>query len=136
MNTLSTFEQKSTVANTFLTAMKTNDWDLMHSIMAPDLEWTLPGQSILSGPAIGVDAVIKRAQSLKRFGVMFQLIHILYSWDGVALLLHNTGKRDSLELDEIVTIAFQLDGKKITGMTTYLSDVPGIEQFFVPRIID
>ena len=130
------FEQKTKIANTFLTAMKTNDWELMRLVMAPDLQWTLPGQSLLSGPAVGVDAVINRAQSLKKFGVMFQLIHILYSWDGVALLLHNTGKRASLVLDQFVTIAFQLDGETITGMTTYLSDVPGIEQFFVPGIID
>jgi uncharacterized protein len=133
---LTSIEQKTKIANTFLTAMKTNDWELMRSVMIANVKWTLPGQSLLSGPAIGVDAVINRAQSLKKFGVMFQLIHILYGWDGVALLLHNTGKRENLELDETVTIAFQLDGERITGITTYLSDVHGIEQFFVPGIID
>jgi uncharacterized protein len=129
-------KQKTKIANTFLTAMKTNDWELMRSVMNDDVEWTLPGQSVLSGPAIGINAVINRAQSLKKFGVMFQLINILYGWHGVALLLHNTGKRENLELDETVTIAFQLDGEKITSIATYLSDVQGIEQFFVPGVIE
>ncbi|WCT09911.1 nuclear transport factor 2 family protein [Mucilaginibacter jinjuensis] len=130
------FEQKWAAANTFLTAMKTNNWELMQSVMIPDIEWTLPGKSLLSGPAIGVDAIIKRAQSLKKFGVMFELLHILNGWDSVALSLHNTGKRGELILDEYVTIVFQLNGDKITGLTTHLSDVPGIERFFVPGIID
>lgn len=127
--------RKSVIANIFLTAMKANDWDMMRSILTTDMQWTLPGQSLLSGPADGVDAVVNRAQSLKKFGVMFQLLHILYGWDSVALSLHNTANRDGLILDEYVTIAFKLDGSKVTGMTTHLSDVPGIEAFFVPGII-
>jgi hypothetical protein len=127
---------QSAIASTFLTAMTSNDWDMMRSIMEPDLQWTLPGKSLLSGPANGVEAVVKRALSLKKFGVMFQLMNILYGWDGVALSLHNTANRGSLILNEYVTIAFRLGASNITGMTTHLSDVPGIEAFFVPGIID
>ena len=69
-------EQKSAIANTFVKAMKGNDWDLMRSLMNEDISWTLPGESLLSGPANGIDAVIHRAQSLKAFGVMFNLLHV------------------------------------------------------------
>lgn len=127
--------QKEDAAKSFLTAMKGNDWALMRSIMEPDIYWTLPGNSLLSGLASGVDAVIGRAQALKKFGVMFELLHIVYSWDGVALSLHNTGSRGALMLDEYVTIVFELDRARVTSLTTHLSDVPGIEQFFVPGII-
>lgn len=130
------FEQKSAVANTFLSAMKANDWDLMRSVMMPGVKWTLPGTSLLSGPAEGVDAVIKRAQSLKKFGVMFRLIDVLYGWDGVALALNNTGKRGELILDEYVTIVFQLNGGKVSCIITQLSDVPGINNFFVSGVIE
>ncbi|MES2425335.1 MAG: nuclear transport factor 2 family protein [Bacteroidota bacterium] len=128
-------EQKILLAQTFVTALKNNDWELMASIMLEDISWTLPGSSLLSGPAYGVQAVISRAKSLKNFGVMFNLKHILLSLDGFALALHNTATRGELLLDEQVVIVFKLDGDKLYGMTTYLSDVAGIEAFFIPGII-
>ncbi len=127
---------KHQLATTFVSALKNNDWDLMRSIMSPQLIWTLPGASLLSGSAYGVEAVIKRAQSLKQFGVMFNLKHILYGMNGFTLSLHNTSKRDELILDEYVAIVFDVADGKIQGMVTHLSDVPNIEEFFVPGIID
>lgn len=128
--------QKFALANVFVNALKSNDWDTMRSIMFENLTWTLPGTSILSGPAYGVNAVVKRARSLKQFGVMFQLQHILYGMHGFTLLLHNTAKRNELILDEYVAIVFDVRDGKIAAMTTHLSDVKGIEQFFVHGIID
>jgi ketosteroid isomerase-like protein len=128
-------EQKLAIANLFLTAMKTKDWDLMRSVMREDINWTLPGISILSGTANGIDKVIERAQSLRAFGVMFELKNILLGMEGVALALHNTAERNGLVLDEQVVIAFALKGGKIAAMTTYLSDVAGINQFFIEGII-
>ncbi|KAA2240052.1 nuclear transport factor 2 family protein [Chitinophaga agrisoli] len=133
---LPTDEEKLHIANTFLTSLKNDEWDTMRSIIAPDAIWTLPGTSILSGPANGADAIIRRAQGLKRFGVKFQLMHILYGLHGVTLSLHNTSSRDNLILDEQVAIVCQINDGKITSMATYLSDVAGINQFFVPGIID
>jgi len=131
-----TVEQCKSVANTFLAAMKSNNWPLLQSLMLPSIEWTLPGSSVLSGPATGIEAVIKRAQSLKKFGVMFNLLHVLYGWNGVALSLYNTAKRGDITLSEYVTIVFKIDGEHISRLTTHLSDVSGIEQFFIPGIID
>ncbi|NCD69762.1 nuclear transport factor 2 family protein [Mucilaginibacter sp. R11] len=115
--------------------MRGNDWSLMRTLMAEDVVWTLPGTSLLSGPAKGVDPVINRAQSLKKFGVMFQLQHILYGMEGVTLSLHNTASREDLILDEYVAIIFLLEEGKISSITTMLSDVEGINNFFVPGII-
>jgi ketosteroid isomerase-like protein len=133
---LPTDDDKLHIANTFLTALKNNDWDTMRSILAQDASWTLPGTSILSGVAAGADAIIRRAQGLKSFGVKFELKHVLYGLHGVALSLHNTASRGSLILDEQVAIVCQISDSKIIAMATYLSDVTGIEQFFVPGIID
>jgi ketosteroid isomerase-like protein len=133
---LPTDEDKLHIANTFLTALKNNEWDTMRSIIAPDAAWTLPGTSVLSGVADGADAIISRAQGLKRFGVKFQLNHILYGLNGVTLSLHNTANRDDLVLNEQVAIVCQINDGKIISMATYLSDVAGINGFFVPGIID
>ncbi len=131
-----TDDDKLYIGNTFLSALKNDQWDVMRSIIAPDAVWTLPGTSVLSGPANGVDAIINRAKGLKHFGVKFQLKHMLYGLQGVTLSLHNTAIRDNLLLDEQVAIVCQINDGRITSMTTYLSDVAGINRFFVPGIID
>ncbi|MEN0053832.1 MAG: nuclear transport factor 2 family protein [Mucilaginibacter sp.] len=135
-NSFPTEEVKLNIANTFLTALKSNDWDTIRSIIAPEATWTLPGTSTLSGLADGVDAIIRRAQGLKAFGVMFQLKHILYGRSGVTLSLHNTSSRGELILDEQVAIVCEINDGKIISMVTYLSDVEGINNFFIPGIID
>ncbi|PTR01408.1 hypothetical protein C8P68_101642 [Mucilaginibacter yixingensis] len=135
-NILPTDEQKLQVAGTFLNAVKSNDWATLQTILATDATWTLPGTSVLSGLAASAEAIVKRAQGLKNFGVNFQLQHILYGLHGFTLSLHNTASRGDLLLDEQVAIVCQVNDGKITSMATYLSDVAGINEFFVPGIID
>ncbi|MGN8069463.1 nuclear transport factor 2 family protein [Mucilaginibacter sp. SG564] len=126
--------EKLSIAQTFINALKSNDWETMHSILADDAGWTLPGTSLLSGPANGAEAIIKRAQGLKYFGVKFDLKHILIGLNGFTLSLHNTASRGDLLLDEQVAIVFEVAGGKITSMATYLSDVAGINAFFIEGI--
>ncbi|WP_183557441.1 nuclear transport factor 2 family protein [Mucilaginibacter sp. SP1R1] len=133
-NTIITDEDKLIIANTFLTSLKNNQWDAMGNIIAPEATWTLPGTSLLSGWANDRSAIIHRAQELKRFGVKFELKNILYGLHGVTLSLHNTAKRGDLVLDEQVAIVCEIKDGKIAVMTTYLSDVAGINAFFIEGI--
>ena len=119
----------------FLMALKGRNWPLMRAALAPDVSWTLPGTGLLSGEAVGIDAVISRAMQLRNFGVAVELNHILAGCKGVALSLHNTAMRGNLLLDEQVAIICDVAGGKITRITTYLNDVEGINAFFVPGII-
>jgi hypothetical protein len=50
---------------------------------------------------------------------------------GVALSLHNTASRGDLELNEYVAIVLMVKNSKITRITTLLSDVQGLNTFFV-----
>lgn len=130
-----TEEIKEQLANKFLTGLKNRDWELTRSALANDVTWTLPGTSLLSGPAIGADAVIKRAGQLRDFGVMVKLNHILYGLDSVTLSLHNTASRGDLILDEQVAIVCDITDGKISRITTHLSDVEGINKFFIEGVI-
>lgn len=136
VNTPATDETKLLIANTFIASLKANDWPGLHALLEPDAHWTLPGRSLLSGLANGGHVIVQRLQNLKKFGVNFDLKYILIGMNGFTLLLHNTSRRGELILDEQVAIVFGLTGEKIASMATYLSDVGGIEQFFVPGIID
>jgi len=133
-NTQPTDAEKLALANVFITSLQSNDWDTMRSILAADASWTLPGTSLLSGYANGAEAIIKRAQGLKHFGVNFDLKYILIGFKGFTLSLRNTASRGDLILDEQVAIVFEVNGGKIIDMATYLSDVAGINAFFIAGI--
>lgn len=133
---LPTDAEKLNLANTLITALKNNDWDTMLTILEPDAAWTLPGTSVLSGVASGANAIVNRFQGLKGFGVKFQLKYILYGLQGFTLSLHNTAERSGLILDEQVAIVCQVNAAgKVSAMATYLSDVEGINGFFIPGIL-
>jgi len=61
----------------------------------------------------------------------FALEHILLSPDNMALALHNTATRGDLVLDEHLATVCTLSDGKIAAIETYLSDVEGMNAFFV-----
>ena len=121
---------KKKLAETFLHALGTQNWDLLHSIITEDISWTLPGTSLISGEVSGADAIITRAQQIVSYGVSFELKHILYGKYNVALSVNNQATRGELILDEhLATVCTILNGK-ISKIETYLSDVDGANAFF------
>jgi uncharacterized protein len=124
-------EHKKAIARQFLEALRSRDWGLLRSIMTDDIVWTLPGTSLISGEASGVDAVIGRAQRIVSYGLTFELNHILIGQSGLALSLHNTARKGTQSLDEhLATVCTPRDGK-ICEINTYLSDVEMVNAFFV-----
>jgi uncharacterized protein len=127
---MSAESMKQEIGEKFLIALRTHDWDLMRTIMAPDVVWSLPGSSRISGEAHGVDVVIARCQLITSYGLNFCLKHALYGQFGFALSLHNTAKRGDLVLDEHLATVCSLREDKIRRIDTYLSDVPMANAFF------
>ena len=126
-----TEKEKAEIAQKFQTGLRTRDWDLLKSIMTEDIVWSLPGSSLISGEARGLEAVVKRSQLIVSYGLTFTLKHVLYSEHGVALSLNNTARRGNLTLDEHLATVCQLRDGKIFTITTYLSDVDMVNAFFV-----
>jgi hypothetical protein len=124
-------EHKKSIARQFLEALGSRDWGLLRSIMTDDIVWTLPGTSLISGEASGVDAVIGRAQRIVSYGLTFSLNHILIGRSGLALSLHNTAKKGTQSLDEHLATVCTLRDGKICEINTYLSDVEMVNAFFV-----
>ncbi len=123
--------EKTAVAQEFLAGLKTRDWDRIRGVMTDDITWTMPGGSLISGEAQGVEAVLARARQIAGYGLDFALNHILIGQHHVALSLHNTATRGDLKLDEyLATVCFLRDGK-IAAIHTFLSDIDGMNAFFV-----
>jgi ketosteroid isomerase-like protein len=128
---MATDESKKTIARQFLEALRSRDWSLLRSIMTDDIVWTLPGTSLISGEAIGLDAVIGRAQRIVSYGLTFNLNHILIGQSGLALSLHNAATKGTQSLDEHLATVCTLRDGKICEINTYLSDVDMVNAFFV-----
>ena len=123
--------EKKQLAEIFLHALGTKNWELLHSIITEDISWTLPGKSVISGEVSGADAIITRAQQIVSYGVSLELKHILYGQYNVTLSVHNQASRGELILDEhLATVCTILNGK-ISKIETYLSDIDGLNAFFI-----
>jgi ketosteroid isomerase-like protein len=112
----------------YLTA---GDWEGIRSLLTDDATWTLPGDNTVSGTAVGAEAVVERAKKIASYGLDFELLHILVSRENMALSLHNTARRGDVRLDEYLSTVCRLRDGKIADIETYLSDVPGMNAFFV-----
>ena len=122
--------EKKKIAETFLHAVGTQNWDLLHSIITEDISWTLPGTSLISGEVNGVNAIITRAQQIVSYGASLELEYILYGQYNVALFVHNQASRGELILDEHLTTVCTICNGKISKIETYVSDVDGVNAFF------
>ena len=122
---------KKAIAQQFLAGLRSRYWSLLRSIMTEDIVWSLPGTSLISGEASGVDAVIARARRIVSYGLTFTLEHILIGQQGIALSLHNTAKNGNQILDEHLATVCIFRDEKICGIDTYLSDVEMVNAFFV-----
>jgi len=124
-------QEKTEIGQKFLTALSTQDWDLMKSILSAGIVWSLPGNSLISGEAIGMEAVIKRAKLIVTYEITFTLKHILCGRYGVAISLNNTARRGDLILDEHIATVCQVRDGKIFAIDTYVSDIAMLNDFFV-----
>jgi uncharacterized protein len=64
----------------FFTAYAANDRNAISTVLAPDIEWTIPGHHPLSGTKYGVDEVLSFFEQLARTG--FQAEPIFLGADG------------------------------------------------------
>jgi uncharacterized protein GlcG (DUF336 family)/ketosteroid isomerase-like protein len=125
-----TEHDKRKIATAFIEALRARDSAKFTEIMTPDVVWTLPGTSRISGEAQGVAGIMKRASVFASYALNIQIEYVVFGLDGVALLLHNTGQREARVLDERLTTVCQLEGARIKRLDTYISDVQMVNDYF------
>ena len=128
---LTHYQTQLEIARSFHAALVARDWRAIRALLTEDAQWTLPGDNAISGTADGADAVVDRARKIASYGLNFELLHILVSRDNVALSLHNTARQGDRILDEYLATVCRLKDSKITAIETFLSDVDGMNAFFV-----
>jgi uncharacterized protein len=123
-------EQKE-ITRKFSAAMAARDIDLLKAIMTDDVVWSLPGSSLMSGEAHGVEAILKRAEIMHRHGVNVGIEHVVFGFKDVAQHLHNTGQYGGKVLDEHISNIYVLRDRKICRIDTFVSDVDMLNAFLV-----
>jgi ketosteroid isomerase-like protein len=126
---MSTNSQEA-LARRFLTVLGHPDAEVVKSVSADDIVWSFPGAASISGEARGVDGIMQRARIIASCDVKVDILHAVHGFSGVALILHNTGRKSDRILDEDLAAVFSFRDDKITRLDTYLSDVPMMERFF------
>ena len=125
-----TEQERKKLATSFIAALRAQDVDGFNAIMTHDVVWSLPGSSLVSGLANGVEGILKRARTLVKYGVSLEIQHVVVGYEGVALLLHNTGSQNGRLLDEHLTTVCTLRDGKISRLDTYISDIPMVDAYF------
>ncbi|SFW74595.1 nuclear transport factor 2 family protein [Amycolatopsis australiensis] len=128
---MSQYEAAHQLGKQFHAFLVAGDWAGIRSLLTDDVTWTLPGDNTISGTAEGAEAVVERAKKIASYGLRFELLHILVSRENMALSLHNTARRGEARLDEYLSTVCRLRDGKIAAIETYLSDVNGMNAFFV-----
>lgn len=122
--------RRAQIAEGWIRLARTRDPGLLAELLTEDVVWTLPGVSRMSGEARGREAVARRLDTFAASGGTIDFRHVLYGWDDVAVLLHNTGERDGRILDEHLITLLRLRDGKIFRAETLVSDVPTLNAFF------
>lgn len=123
-------QEKRCIAESFIRGLGSRDGNLLRSIMTEDVVWSLPGESPMSGEAHGVEAILKRANTLQGFNVNLEIEHVVFGLHDVALHLHNTGRYGGKVLDEHLTTVIHLEDGKIRRLDTFISDIPMLNAYF------
>ena len=121
--------QKKEIALTFIRSLQQRDPTLLKTVLTDDAVWSLPGNNQISGEAAGADAIVARGQFLGEHGVNFEVLHVIYGYEGMGIMLHNTGKCKGRVLDEFLSSIFKLQGDKICRIDTYITDVPMLNAY-------
>ncbi|AYV82426.1 MAG: hypothetical protein Hyperionvirus1_5 [Hyperionvirus sp.] len=123
--------QKKEIALKFMVALQKCDANLFKSIVTPDFVWTVPGTSIISGEALGVDGILQRCKTIHQYGAKLTIEHIFYGTNDIGLGMHNTGQHNNKLLDEHLIILFRLSNNKIQRIDNLLLDIPMLNKYFV-----
>ena len=122
------------VATQMLLASRRGDWDGVRDCLDPEVVWTLPGTSQVSGEVIGIDDVVRIAQIIDSANLTVEPKHVLVGFDTVIATIHNTASKP-VALDEQLALVFEIRNRKITSIATHLSDVPGLDRFYAAQTL-
>jgi uncharacterized protein len=113
-----------------LGAFRAQDYETLRSLLAPDVVWTIPGISRISGDRQGTEAVAAQLQTIAKAGVNVEVLDVLAGAQHVATLQRNTARDGDRALDILVVNLFEVRDGEVASMRTFPSDLRALEAFW------
>lgn len=125
-----TDQQRQAIVSAFATAVVHDDHAGIAANAAPDIVWTIPGSSVISGRTSGTDAVIKLADVLAQYYLHIAVQGFAYGVDTVAVRLHDSGERNGMTLDQDVVNVLTIRDGKVANVAANFADVDQFDAYF------
>ncbi len=106
------------------------DWDAVRAVVSEDVVWHLPGDSKISGDAVGIEAWAAKLQRLFASGLNVELLNVMAEGDQVITVQRNSASASDGELDILVLNLFTLADGKLSRMQTFPGDQYALDAFW------
>jgi uncharacterized protein len=125
-----TDQQRQAIVSAFATAFVHDDHAGITANATPDIVWTIPGTSLVSGRMSGVAAVTRLADVLAQYGLDISVQGMTFGSDTVAVKLHDSGEHNGKTLDQDVVNVLTIRDGKVASVSANLSDVSAFDDYF------
>ncbi len=122
-------EKDAAIAGEMLAASRRQDWERVAELLDPEVVWNMPGNSRISGVAVGRQAVIERAKVIDAAKLTVEPQHVHIGYRSIVVTIHNTAEKP-VPLEEWLALVFEFRDGLITTIDTHLSDIPMFERFY------
>lgn len=123
-------QERQAIVGAFAAAFLHDDHEGIAANTAPDVTWTIPGSSKVSGLMHGRAEIIGLADTLDAYEVRVTLQAITFGLDTVAVELHDTGDHNAKTLDQNVVNVLTIRDGKIASVAEHLADVVSFDAYF------
>ncbi|HEY5747806.1 MAG TPA: nuclear transport factor 2 family protein [Chryseolinea sp.] len=119
------------IINTFFTAYGSHDVDLMRSVVAEDVRWTIPGHHPLSGTKVGIEEVVAFFSQLAKSDFKADPI-VLGVNDNYVIDCHRgwSNREDGNNLDMLWCLLWRIENGKIQEVVNFAADQHEADRFF------
>jgi uncharacterized protein len=123
-------QRQRAIVGAFATAVVHDDHAGIAEHATPDIVWTIPGSSVVSGRATGIDDVTRLADTFAQYGLHITPQGFAFGRDTVAVTLHDTGEHNGKRLEQDVVNVLTISGDKISEVTAHLTDIGAFDAYF------
>lgn len=123
-------QRQRAIVGAFATAIVHDDHAGIAEHATPDVVWTIPGSSVVSGRATGIDDVTRLADTFAQYGLRISPQGFAFGRDTVAVTLHDTGEHNGKQLEQDVVNVLTIRGDKISEVTAHLTDIGSFDAYF------
>ncbi|QXG74372.1 nuclear transport factor 2 family protein [Modestobacter sp. L9-4] len=116
----------------FATALGTRDEQALGELCTPDVSWTIPGTSEVSGRHEGVAGLVAVEAALAPHQIRPRLEALLHGPDSIVVLAHDTGDHRGRQLDIRVALHVQVRAGRIAALVSHMSDVEAFDSYLAP----